>query len=92
LIWPVAAFVFDKVAVIEVELICVPAMSARGAENDSFTTDLPLTFAMFTDEKLDALRARMGRVARAAFRTTTVTRATASPPFGFVVWTYVSIS
>jgi hypothetical protein len=81
LICPDAAFVLERVALMEDALIGVPEMSARGAENDSFTIDLPLTFATLTEEKVDALRARMGRVESAAFRTITETTATKSPPF-----------
>ena len=56
---PVSAFPFESVAVIWERAIGVFVMSAFGAENDSFTIALPLTFAMLIDENVDELRARI---------------------------------
>ena len=87
---PCALVVLDNVALIRDVLIAPFVMSAFGAVNDSFVIALPLTFATLTEEKVDALRARMGSDATSRSRTMTVTLATMSPPCGYSAWMYVS--
>ena len=79
---PVSALPFESVAVSRDRSTGVPVIAAFGAENESFTIALPLTFAMLIDENVEELRARIFD-GFALSRTSTKTESTVSPPSGF---------